>query len=166
MTEAEIAWVAGIVEGEGCITLVKRQTKRPDAPRNTGRLTVKMNDEDIIRRLHSLTGVGTVCRESRGQFAWQVQKRADVPPILRTLLPWMGARRTARINEVLAAHEERMFVYGARHWRAKLSDDQVAEIRERYAVGGISQTALAREYGVNQTNISSIVRGDTYKVIG
>jgi predicted transcriptional regulator len=34
---------------------------------------------------------------------------------------------------------------------------QAREIRERYALGGISQAALAGEYGVTQTAVSSIV---------
>jgi predicted transcriptional regulator len=34
---------------------------------------------------------------------------------------------------------------------------QVQEIRDRYAAGGISQQALADEYGVRQNTISRIV---------
>ncbi len=41
----------------------------------------------------------------------------------------------------------------------KLSDVQVAEIRARYAAGGVSQYQLAREYQVGQPHISSVVRG-------
>ncbi len=46
----------------------------------------------------------------------------------------------------------------------KLTWPLVTEIRERYAAGGISQPALAREYGVTQGNISSILLGHTWKV--
>lgn len=41
---------------------------------------------------------------------------------------------------------------------ARLTADQVLQIRERYERGGISQQALADEYEVNQTNVSVIVR--------
>lgn len=44
---------------------------------------------------------------------------------------------------------------------SKLSDEQVAAIRLRYAAGGISQVALAREYGVSDVLISRVVRGKT-----
>lgn len=47
---------------------------------------------------------------------------------------------------------------GQDHGRAKLTDEQVLEIRRRYAVGDVSQRALATQYGVNQTLIGFIVR--------
>ena len=46
---------------------------------------------------------------------------------------------------------------GEKHPMCKLTDKQVIEIRERYAAGGISQCALADEYGVVQSRISLIV---------
>jgi hypothetical protein len=49
--------------------------------------------------------------------------------------------------------------HGDRHTSAKLNFQIVAEIRERYARGDISQQALADEYGVNQTAISRAVSG-------
>jgi hypothetical protein len=41
--------------------------------------------------------------------------------------------------------------------RQKLTGAQVREIRARYAAGGITQTALATEYGVSQTQVSDII---------
>jgi hypothetical protein len=40
----------------------------------------------------------------------------------------------------------------------RLSGAQVNEIRERYAAGGVSQLALAREFGVSQQLISLVTR--------
>lgn len=51
---------------------------------------------------------------------------------------------------------------GERHTNAKLSNQQVTEIRERYAAGEY-QVPLAKEYGVSQRAISLIVREETYK---
>lgn len=47
---------------------------------------------------------------------------------------------------------------GSANGVAKLTDDRVAEIRRRYAAGGIAQHVLAAEYGVTQTLVSQIVR--------
>lgn len=47
---------------------------------------------------------------------------------------------------------------GAAHGRAKLTWEQVAEIRKKHA-SGTSQRALSREYGVAKNNISRIVKG-------
>ena len=47
---------------------------------------------------------------------------------------------------------------GVDHGGAKLTEEQVIEIRSRYAAGGVFQRALAAEYGVSQSVISEIVR--------
>lgn len=41
---------------------------------------------------------------------------------------------------------------------AKVSDAVVAEIRERYAAGGVTQADLAAEFGIKQPQVSRIVR--------
>ena len=47
---------------------------------------------------------------------------------------------------------------GVDHGGAKLTEEQVLEIRRRYAAGGVSQQALGDEFGVAQHTISDIVR--------
>lgn len=42
---------------------------------------------------------------------------------------------------------------------AKLTLQQVREVRERYARGGVSQTALGVEFGISQTQVGRIIRG-------
>lgn len=52
---------------------------------------------------------------------------------------------------------------GETHSLAKLDKVKVVEIRARFAVGGISCWALAKEYGVNHKTISKVVRRLTWK---
>lgn len=47
---------------------------------------------------------------------------------------------------------------GEKNGRARLTVAQVREIRQRYAAGGISQQALADEFGLHQTQVSRIIR--------
>lgn len=47
---------------------------------------------------------------------------------------------------------------GSRCPTAKLSEQQISEIRQRYATGGISQDKLAKEFGISQTQVGRIVR--------
>lgn len=49
-------------------------------------------------------------------------------------------------------------VQGENNSAAKLTVQQVSEIRRRYATGGVTQVALAEQFGVDQAHISSIVR--------
>lgn len=60
------------------------------------------------------------------------------------------------------------------HWRdrivpyspfRKLSWPEVREIRARYMAGGERQVDLASSFGVDQTTISTIVRGQTWKEV-
>ncbi|MFE2969933.1 endonuclease domain-containing protein [Streptomyces sp. NPDC059340] len=42
---------------------------------------------------------------------------------------------------------------------AKLTEDQVVEIRQRYAAGGITQRRLGEEYGIHRVHVNGIIRG-------
>jgi len=60
-------------------------------------------------------------------------------------------RRVSRVAHPASA--------GERNHNAKLTDAQVAEIRQRYSGTRGEQTALAREYGVTQALVHMIVKG-------
>ncbi len=51
---------------------------------------------------------------------------------------------------------------GERNNMAKLSDETVRAIRERYAVGGVTQTALAHQYGVSLATIHNATHWKTW----
>lgn len=53
-------------------------------------------------------------------------------------------------------------VRGSRHSQAKLNEDQVREIRELFAAGGYTKAGLGRKYGVSETLIGFIVRGQAW----
>ena len=46
---------------------------------------------------------------------------------------------------------------------AYLSEEDVVDIRRRYAQGGVSQMTIAREYGMSGRQISSIVRQESWR---
>lgn len=49
---------------------------------------------------------------------------------------------------------------GRRNVKAKLCPADVLEIRRRYATGNESQAAIGRAFGIRQTQVSRIVRGE------
>jgi hypothetical protein len=53
--------------------------------------------------------------------------------------------------------------HGERHASAKLSASDVMAIRELYARGNVRQIDLARQFGVGQAQISSIIRYEKWK---
>lgn len=93
----EVAWAAGIFEGEGCITKCGRSVQ----------LRVKMTDCDVIDHLTIVFPQGRRYEEGRdhlGQkrcYLWCVSKRYDVAVVLSELLPWLGPRRRERAAELM-----------------------------------------------------------------
>jgi len=96
ISSEEIAWVAGILEGEGCWT----QT------RNGWSIQVGMSDKDIIERLKSLTAVGHIYDQKSRQeshkamYTWHVFRQHHREWLTSKVWPWLGERRRARIKEL------------------------------------------------------------------
>lgn len=57
-------------------------------------------------------------------------------------------------------------VRGARAPGAKLTEEQVREIRRRHGAGGTSYPKLAAEFGLHPQNIGRVVRGEGYADVG
>jgi hypothetical protein len=108
MTPEEIAWLAGIVEGEGSI-FAHRQTKNGHVYVYPV-LVVGMTDLDIIERLYSITGVGRIMGPygpydkpiHKPKWQWKVNRTMETRQLLELIRPYMGERRGAKIAAVLA----------------------------------------------------------------
>jgi len=101
MTNEEIGWLAGLLEGEGCFSTYQ---KLP-------RISVAMTDRDVIERVAMLLEVN-----ARGPYqrkngtkpvfaATAIGYRAE--RIMRAILPFMGERRSEKIRSVLQAWNAR-----------------------------------------------------------
>jgi DNA-binding transcriptional regulator YiaG len=66
--------------------------------------------------------------------------------------------RQSNVDDMLG-HGTR--VYGSAHWRSKLTECDVVEIRRRNGLGHSQQT-IAESFGVTQSQISHIVRGRSW----
>ena len=113
MTEIEIAWLAGLFEGEGCITTAKKSNHSSG---NQRFLVIKMTDEDVLRKAHRIAGVGKLYGPYRAVnnkvrdtshykpfWQWAVFARDEVLYIGNALLPHLGERRRAKMIEALDA---------------------------------------------------------------
>jgi hypothetical protein len=102
MTDGELGWVAGWLEGEGNFGVVERRYPR---------ISACSQDEDVVRKALALTGAGSITgpyrAASRDGFArqpqwwWRVSKSSDVVGLLRVLRPRMHARRQREIDRAL-----------------------------------------------------------------
>lgn len=107
MSETALAWAAGLFEGEGSIS-VHTATRSGHTYR---RLCIALGstDEDVIRAFQRAVGVGNVNGpygpypgSNRPCWRWQITG-TKAEAVLDRLLPFLGARRTARAEEVRRA---------------------------------------------------------------
>lgn len=98
---ADRAWLAGLFEGEGCISF---------SGRNSVTLTVGGTDRDVIARCHAVAGVGAVRLDSRRAedgrrkplWSWSVTRKGAVLAVFDMIESQMGSRRRSRIEEARA----------------------------------------------------------------
>jgi hypothetical protein len=99
-TREDIAWAAGLFEGEGCFSLQSRGNPRA---------TLSMTDFDVVRRFAEVVGFGTVFDKvpprlphHKPQLAWRVTSFERTQALIAMFWPWLGERRRARAVEILA----------------------------------------------------------------
>ena len=83
VSETDISYIAGLFDGEGCITykqyMRKRTHQKKAYPTWSIRMEMAMTDESVLRWVHEVLGVGTVGKRKNGrgslgrkqQWRWQ-----------------------------------------------------------------------------------------------
>lgn len=100
----DYAWAAGIFEGEGCIYGGTQQGGKYPAPV----VVVKMTDRDIVERLTEVLPFGSfyaIPKWEAGRkqpFQWRATGFTSLERFAEVIGPWLGERRTEKLNEVLA----------------------------------------------------------------
>jgi hypothetical protein len=103
--EAQIAWAAGLFEGEGCISYANKT--------HCARMSLAMTDKDVVDRFHELVGVGQRHEKHhtrpghehfQTQYVWYCSSIGDVRHVVALFLPYFGDRRRKRAMDVLDAY--------------------------------------------------------------
>ena len=106
-TRENIAWLAGLLEGEGSFIFGAKKSLI---------VQLQMTDGDVVKLAHSLAGVGrfhgpydntrrTDARPRKESYMWTAH--GDVAyAVMVDVLPKMGDRRRQRILEVIALWKE------------------------------------------------------------
>lgn len=99
----ESSYLAGLLEGEGTFTA------RDQRARKQLRVKLEMTDLDVVERAAQIMPAGKICKRDRAnrmncqtvyEVCWTSQKAENV---MRRILPYMGERRKAKIDECLSA---------------------------------------------------------------
>lgn len=103
MTSEQIAWLAGLLEGEASFSL--HAGGHP-------KLDLEMSDEDVIAKAANLIGARLrpqhrTKNKPHYKATWRVNIcGSKAIPILEKILPFMGMRRTKKIEEILHPPQE------------------------------------------------------------
>lgn len=102
----DVAWAAGVFEGEGFVGTYDYRSHRP-----SWMMSVEMTDEDVVRKLHRVIGLGKVygpIERKNGAGAgwlptwkWQLARRDQIYAVCAALFPFMGKRRRARMAQAI-----------------------------------------------------------------
>ena len=107
-SDIEIAWAAGLFEGEGWATWNTRKHGQYMAY-----LGVRMTDKDVLQTFHKIVGErGTICEPKdktfpsnyKKTYQWGAQGKTAVE-IATILYPYMHERRKTRFREVFGNEE-------------------------------------------------------------
>jgi hypothetical protein len=95
----ELAWAAGVFEGEGCIRLTTTNGS------TYGRLCMNMTDYDVMERFHKIMGgnfrnAGKL-PSGKTKWDWDIGQTKLVRLALIKLLPFLGNRRAHKALDVL-----------------------------------------------------------------
>lgn len=105
-TRENLAWCAGIFEGEGYIG-IKSRTRKNGALSKSPEMVVGMTDKDVVDRLGYLMGLGRITGpfpsvyRTKPIWKWQVSRLEDAQAVIAAFYPWLGHRRRARAIDVL-----------------------------------------------------------------
>jgi hypothetical protein len=147
--DADFYWLVGIVEGEGTFS-------NGASPH----ITVKMADEDIIRRVARLFEA-PYHKVLPARQGWKPQYATSACGIkairwLQKLQPYMGNRRQEQIQRALNDFQFRL-------QQSKKQSDITQKIKAEYSAGGVSQAVLGNKYGYSQPHISRVLNGTRRK---
>jgi hypothetical protein len=95
LTEAEKAYLAGLVDGEGTVTLARHHRDQYPQPR----LAIANNSLELLEWVRGKLGCGIIIRRSRRKewhrdsYAWQVQLAGNVFKVLGEIRPYLILKR-------------------------------------------------------------------------
>ena len=91
--KSDRAWLAGLFEGEGSITLKNRHAE----------LAITSTDRDVLERVVALTGFGKIYQQKRIRnykvcYRFHLGKSAEVWMFVKWISPWLCERRSFKVD--------------------------------------------------------------------
>lgn len=105
----QLAWAAGLVDGEGSFILARTHGRPTDKRRYAApRLSVAQCHEGVLNTLHSALGFGTIYgpykpKQPRANPFWlyQITGFEETQAMIALLWPWLGEVKKAQAKRIL-----------------------------------------------------------------
>lgn len=91
----------------------------------------------------------------------QVCHKCDNPPCVNPSHLFLGTAKDNALDKI--AKGRGRAPYGEKHWRSKLTEQQVVEIRQIHATEGLSFNAIGRRFAVKGQAVKKIVHRQLWK---
>lgn len=93
LTETDKAYIAGIIDGEGCIGYYNRGSHK-GVPYHSASVHISMTDPRPIKWLKDKVGYGTVSfvtksGNRRNVYSWQLSNQSELKEFLKTIRPFL-----------------------------------------------------------------------------
>ncbi|MBC8737324.1 hypothetical protein F6X40_10945 [Paraburkholderia sp. UCT31] len=145
-----LAWIAGLLEGEGCFDCNRRN--------NTVCVTLNMTDVDVVNDFAAITSA-FLWKEAPRRNGWKPSFIARVQGVkaaqlMRAVLPYMGQRRSVRIEDCLAYFDGVLLARKVRE-EAKAARLPLPAFKQRWLsrAEGESLLKIAQEFGVHPDSL-------------
>ncbi len=143
VTPIEIAWLAGLIEGEGNISINGRALT----------IRIKMTDHDVVARAASLLSAAMSTHDpGKGwKRTWNAQVKGDTAAAwAMTLYPWLGIRRREQVRTALAKWKTQ---------RRGVLSAPIADLIVEYRRSGWSQEDIMRQLGIGKSTVYRHTKG-------
>lgn len=121
----ELAWAAGIFDGEGYIAC-KAYPLASNPQRANPRMVMSVgqyHDDEVVQRFCRAVGVGkittTAKADGKTEYVWRVQSFEKVQAVTAMLWPWLSGPKRAQASQALLSRRGLREVLGVREWRRR-----------------------------------------------
>lgn len=161
----DLAWAAGLFEGEGHVGMHGRSGNRSIVA------SLNMTDEDVVKQFQRIVNVGVIYPRPpqkdgwKPQWCWKVGSFEEVQAIIAMLWPWLQSRRKTQAKTALTSYHNlepvsvKQGIARNANIKEALKTIQNVPLWGRRWRSGKTQRSIAREFGVSPATVTHIKEG-------
>lgn len=164
INRTDLAWAAGLFEGEGCISL-----NRPNKSKNSAypTMAIGMTDKEPLEKFRQAISVGSLkgpykkSGPRKDVWEWRAHGLEKVEQVLALFWPYLSPRRKKRAAEVIRETRYPGKARGEDNGNARLTESDVVQIRERFGKGE-TLPSIAKDFPMDYKNVWHVATGATW----